>query len=71
MPKKSKPIKNNQIKQKQTQKQVVKVNINQTKTTKQKPRKNKQKPPQTPIIYNYGQPSTGNPSDNYIITDHQ
>jgi hypothetical protein len=64
MPKKSKPIKNNQIKQKQTQKQVVNVNINQAKTTKQKPRKTKPKPPQTPIIYKYGQPSTGNPSDN-------
>ena len=64
MPKKSKIVKKNDIKQKQSQKQVVNVNINQAKTTKQKPRKTKPKPPQTPIIYKYGQPSTGNPSDN-------
>ena len=34
MPKKAKPIKKNEIKQKQTQKQIVNVNINQSKTTK-------------------------------------
>ena len=64
MPKKAKPIKKNEIKQKQTQKQIVNVNINQSKTTKKrKPRENN-KPPQRPIIYQYGEPSLGRPSDN-------
>ena len=64
MPKKAKPIKKNEIKQKQTQKQIVNVNINQSKTTKKrKPRENN-KPPQRPIIDQYGEPSLGRPSDN-------
>ena len=63
MPKKSKTSKN-EIKQKQSQKQIVNVNINQSKTTKKrKPRENN-KPPQRPIIYQYGEPSLGRPSDN-------
>jgi hypothetical protein len=65
MPKKSKTSKND-IKQKQTQKQIVNVNINQTKktTTKRKPRENK--PPQKQVIYQYGEPSVGRPSDNLL-----
>ena len=66
MPKKSKTSKNN-IKQKQTQKQIVNVNINQTKkpSTRRKPRENN-KPPQNPVIYQYGESSTGRPSDNLL-----
>ena len=64
MPKKSKTSKN-EIKQKQSQKQIVNVNINQTKkaTTKRKPRE-QNKPPQKQVIYQYGSPSVGRPSDN-------
>jgi hypothetical protein len=66
MPKKSKTSKTD-IKQKQTHKQIVYVNINQTKktTTKRKPRE-KTKPPQNPIIYQYGGPSVGRPIDNLL-----
>ena len=60
MPKKGK----SDIKQKQTQKQIVNVNINQSKTTKRKTRTTKPKAPQTPLIYTYGSPSLGKPSDN-------
>ena len=62
--KKSKDIKQ---KQNQTQKQTVNVNINQTKTTKKtKTSRKKNNLPQTPVIYNYGQSSVGNPSDNLL-----
>ena len=56
------------IKQKQTQKQVINIDINQPKTTNKKPRKSNPKSPQRPIIYSYGQPSMGNPSDNLIYS---
>ena len=57
------------IKQKQSQKQIVNVNINQAKTTKKtKTTKKKNNQPQTPLIYTYGQPSLGNPSDNLIYS---
>ncbi len=64
MPKKSKTSKN-EIKQKQSQKQIVNVNINQTKktTNKRKPRE-KNKPPQKQILYQYGSPLVGRPGDN-------
>lgn len=68
MSRKAKITKKNEIKQKQTQKQVVNVNINQPKTTNKKSRKSNPKSPQRPIIYSYGQPSMGNPSDNLIYS---
>ena len=53
--------------QKQKQTQIVNVNINQEKkVTKRKPRAKKDSKPKTPIIYQYGEPVLGKPSDNLL-----